>query len=113
MNVTSAVPLASPHSNFFFNISSIGQSPGVPITSSTSRIRVLGLVVVAAAPNIFTLRRGGTNISPDFNLVAGIPLVIPFNEHGWFQTFPGEGLNFLLTAASQVAVHVHTIEISS
>ncbi len=112
MNCTTAVPLVSPHLNGFFNISTIGLNSGVAAVPN-GRIRILSLVAVASAPNVFTIYRGGVPISADFNLVAGTPLTLPWTEHGWGQTDRNESLQFNLSAATQVAVQVHYIVVPS
>lgn len=78
-----------------------------PTTADVS-IRVLSLVIVAAAANTVNLQSTTTtsNKTSLFALAANGGLVLPFSEHGWFQCTAGEGLSINLSAATAVGITV-------
>ena len=71
------------------------------------RIRVLSLVVAAAATTTLVFNSkgasAGTPISQTFQVPAG-GLVLPLNAHGWFETNVGEGLTCTPAAAVQMDI---------
>lgn len=82
------------------------------------KIRVLSLAVIgAAAVNLyFTTAAAGTVIfGGSTNKItiaaAGDGFVLPFNEHGWFETVAGELLNLNLSGAVAVSGGFTYIEV--
>lgn len=72
-------------------------------------IRVLSMVVVAAAANTVKLMSNATSITGLYALAANGGLVLPYNEHGWCQTADGEALNLNLSAATAVGATIQYI----
>lgn len=112
-NVTSTSPLKSPHSNVGTNPSSLGSNAVVAAPSATGRIRVLGFGMVTTLANNIKFQSAGNDISATFPLAANGGVVFPFNEHGWFETNPGEALNLNLSVATPVGLQVHYIVLPS
>lgn len=69
------------------------------------RTRVRGLVLSSDATVTAELLSGSTRLVR-FNLIAGVPVVLPLTEGGigehWFQCAAGEPLNIVLGGAEQV-----------
>lgn len=105
MNVTSATPLESPIKRTFLNASSLG-STLVVAGAGDSRIRVFSVATVAAGAVSVKFQSAATDISATFALAANGGFILPFNEHGWFETAPGESLNFNLSAAVATGVSI-------
>ena len=76
--------------------------------SADVAIRVLSAVIVADAANTVNLQSTTTtaNKTALFALGAKGSLVLPFNEHGWFQATGGEGLSINLSAATAVGITI-------
>lgn len=70
------------------------------------KIRVLGLMAVAAAANSIKLQSAAADITGLFALAANGQLSLSFNEHGWCETVAGDALNINLSAAAAVGVQV-------
>jgi hypothetical protein len=107
-NVTRTSPLKTPHSNAFANPSGIGSNAIVAAVAG-ARIRVLSVVMVSTIANSVKFLSAAADISATFPLAANGGLVLPFNEHGWFETNVGEALNLNMTAASATGTQVHYI----
>ena len=75
-------------------------------------IVVHSLVVTGDATGGFSLTTkpagAGTAITPVFDLVAGTPFILPFNERGWFRTTAGEGLSVTTIAGAGIGIYVQT-----
>lgn len=112
-NVTRVVPLVTAHVNGFVNTSATGDTAVVAAPSATGRIRVLGVTVVSTLANNIKFRSATTDITALFPLGANGGFVLPFNEHGWFQTNPGEALNINMSVATATGVQVHYIVLAS
>lgn len=108
MNVTSASPKESPAKRTFLNASSLGASQVVAAVT-TGRIRVLSLALVASGAVSVKVQSAATDISATFALSANGGLVLPYNEHGWFETAEGEVLNLNLSAAVATGVSIQYI----
>jgi len=79
---------------------------------TNSRIRVLALVLTTTAENSIKFRSANTDVTPLFPFVALGGMVLPFNEHGWFETAKNEALNFSQSVATPCAVHIVYAEIN-
>lgn len=104
-HVVSVPPLKTAVVSALANPSASGQSAVIAAVAGAA-IRVIGLAVVATAANAVKFQSASTDISATFPLGANGGLVLPFNEHGWFQTAVGEALNINMTAATATGVHV-------
>jgi len=79
---------------------------------TTSKIRVLALVLTTTAENTIKFQSASTDITPTFPFVALGGMVLPFNEHGWFETVKNEALNFSQSVATPCAIHIVYAEIN-
>lgn len=108
-NVTRTPPKVVTVRTAILDTSTLGANAIIAAPASTDvAIRVLSLVIVAAAANTVNLQSTTTtaNKTSLFALAANGGLVLPFSEHGWFQTSPGEGLSINLSAATAVGITV-------
>ena len=107
-NVTRTVPLKSPHVNLGSNPAGIGDNSLVAAVTN-AKIRVLSVVVVSTSANSVKFRSATIDISATFPLAANGGFVLPFNEHGWFETNVSEALQLNLTAAAAVGTQIQYI----
>ena len=107
-NVTRTPPKNITIPSAFLNASSIGATPIVAAQTGMS-IRVIGAVLVSTLANTVKFQSAATDISATFPLGANGGLVLPFNEHGWFQTAPGEALNINLSVATATGISINYI----
>jgi hypothetical protein len=108
MNVTSAPGKVTAIKRAFINPASIGANAfvtGVPGRG----IRVLSVALIASGVTNVKFQSAATDISALFSLAANGGLVLPFNEHGWFQTADGETLNLNLSAAIATGASIQYI----
>lgn len=90
------------------NPSAIGQTAVVAAVAGAA-IRVVGLIAMSTVANNIKFQSNSTDISALFPLGANGGMVLPFNEHGWFQTNIGEALNINMSAATATGVQVQYI----
>ena len=107
-NVTRAVPAVSPHKNLGVNIAGAGATTLVAAVAN-AKYRVLGVSVITNAANTVYFSSNTTAISATFPLGTNGGMVLPFNEHGWFETNFGEALELNTTAATTAGVQIHYI----
>lgn len=110
MNVTHAVPLSTPHVNVAANPSTATDTSLVAAATG-AKYRVLSVAIVTTAANNVLFKSATTAISATWPLGANGGLVLPFNEHGWFETASGEALVFTTSAATACGVQVQYIKI--
>lgn len=104
-HVVSVPPLRTAVISALANPSASGQSEVIAAKAGAA-IRVLGLAVVATTANAVKFQSASTDISATFPLGANGGLVLPYTEHGWFQTAVGEALNINMGTATATGVHV-------
>jgi len=77
------------------------------------KIRVHSLFIVSAGATTvrFESGAGGDALTGVMTFAAGMSMVLPFSELGWFETDQGELLNMELSAAIQVSGFVQYSEI--
>jgi hypothetical protein len=109
-NVTRTVPLNSPHRNVVANPSAAATATLVAAVAG-KKYRVLSAVIVTTIANNVNFESNSTDISAVFPLGANGGLVLPFNEHGWFETAVGEALGITLSVATPTGVQVQYIEL--
>jgi hypothetical protein len=81
------------------------------VTDATLRVLTLVMVHGTTAGTV-TLKSASTAISPIFSNAANGGAVLPFNQHGWFQTQAmNEALNVTVSSSSDCGVIVQYIEI--
>lgn len=112
MNVTTASPKISPHINVLLDSSSSGSNTIVAAVAN-AKYRVLSVAVVTTLANSIKFLSNATQISATFPLGANGGMVLPFNEHGWFETATGEALNINLGAATATGIQVQYIKINA
>jgi len=109
-NVVRTAPRVTPHSNAFVTSASSGAN-SVVAAKTGFKHRVLSVVAVTTLANAVKFQSASTDISATFPLGANGGLVLPFNEHGWFETASGEALNVNLGTATSTGVQVHYISV--
>lgn len=104
-NVTSTPTVQTNISKAFVNASSLGSNAVVSAVNGKS-IRVTGVALVTTLANSVKFLSAATDISATFPLGANGGIVLPFNEHGWFQTNSGEALNLNLSVATATGLSI-------
>lgn len=111
-NVTRTSPRVTAHINLAANPSSSGDT--TLVAASTDAIyRVLSVAVVTTSANAVKFKSGSTDISATFPLGANGGVVLPFNEHGWFETAAGQALVVNMSAASATGVQIQYIKLAN
>jgi hypothetical protein len=111
-NVTRVSPLVTAHINVLANPSGTGNTAVVAAVAG-ARYRVLSVALVSTLANNVKFQSNTTDISATFPLGANGGFILPFNEHGWFQTAVGEALNVNLSVATATGVQVQYIMLMS
>jgi hypothetical protein len=107
-NVTRTAPQQPSIKNIFINSSSSGATQIIAAQNGMS-IRVIDAALVSTLANTVKFQSNATDISASFPLGANGGLVLPFNEHGWFQTNVGEALNINLSVGTATGVSINYI----
>ena len=110
MNVTRASPLVSPHVRLGATPASLNANELVAAATG-AKYRVLAAAVIATTAVSVKFQSGSTDITGTFPLGANGGMVLPFNEHGWFETASGEALNIHLSSAVSCGVQLHYIKL--
>lgn len=105
-NVTRTPPAITSVKSVFLNASSLGATAVLAAQGERS-IRVISAAVVATTATTLKFQSASTDISATWPLGANGGLVLSFNEHGWFQTAPGEALNVNLGSAVATGIHIN------
>jgi hypothetical protein len=105
-NVTRTPPLTTSVKSLFLNASSLGATVVLAAQAGMS-IRVISAAIVATTATTLKFQSASTDISATWPLGANGGLVLPFNEHGWFQANVGEALNVNLGSAVATGVHIN------
>lgn len=111
-NVTRVVPLKTAHINVGANPATTGNTQIAP-ADVNARYRVLSLIMISTLANSIKFQSNTTDISATFPLGANGGFVLPFNEHGWFETAFGEALNVNLSVATATGVQIQYIKLLS
>jgi hypothetical protein len=111
-NVTTASPLTTPVQKAVYTSSSSGDNSAIAAAAG-ARFRVLAVSVNAVAANLITFKSATTAISGVMPLAAGVQMVLPYTEHGWFETAIGEALQINQSAASAVGAQILYIKLLS
>lgn len=107
-NVTRTAPQQPSIKNIFINASSLGSTQIIAAQTGMS-IRVIDAAVVTTLANTVKFQSNATDITASFPLGANGGLVLPFNEHGWFQTNIGEALNINLSVGTATGLQINYI----
>lgn len=110
VNVTRTVPLQSPHINLGATPSASGATALVAAAAG-AKYRVLSVAVVSTGANSVKFQSASTDITATFPLGANGGFVLPFNEHGWFETATNEALNINMSAATSTGVQIQYIKV--
>lgn len=105
MNVTRTPPNQTALVTGFSNPAALGANTILAAPSATARIRVTGMSLIASGAVNVKFQSGSTDISALQAFAINGGFVLPFNEHGWFQTAPGEALVANLSAAVAVGIN--------
>jgi hypothetical protein len=109
-NVTSAAPKVSPHVNVALTSAASGANALVAAVAGC-KYRVLSAAIVTTLANSVKFQSAANDISALWPLGANGGIVLPFNEHGWFETNVNEALNINLSAATSTGVQIQYIRI--
>ena len=109
MNVVRTPPLNTVLIDGFSNPASLGANALLAAPSATARIRVTALTMVASGAVSVKFQSNATDISATQAFAANGGIVLSYNEHGWFETLPGQTLNINLSAAVGVGVNFQYI----
>lgn len=92
----------------------IGANTLVAAQAAGVRVRIVGLVLVAAGAVVATVQSGagGTSITGAMTLAAGTPVAFPFSPGGWGETAAATLLNLNLSAAVQVSGVIAWVAVS-
>ena len=110
MNVTNTVPLRTPHVNLGATPASSGATQLIAAEAG-ARYRVLSVAIIASAAVSVKFQSASTDVTATFPLGANGGFVLPFNEHGWFETNVNEALNAHLSGAVSTAVQIQYIKL--
>lgn len=104
--IVDEVPTARAIQRTFVNASASGNTAVVAAQGSGVRIRVLAVLAVATAATTVKFQSATTDISAGFPFGANGGMVLPYNQHGWFQTTANEALNINLSVGTAVGVQI-------
>jgi hypothetical protein len=104
-NVTRTVPLVTSHVNLGATTAASGATVLIAAVAGT-KYRVLSVVIVATLANSVKFQSASTDITATFPLGANGGLILPFNEHGWFETNVNEALNINMTVATSTGIQI-------
>lgn len=107
-NVTNTPPKNRTVISTFVNASALGTTQIVPAQNGRS-IRMVAMAVVTTLANNVKVQSAATDITATFPLGANGGIVLPYNDHGWCETNPGEALNINLSVDTATGVHVEYI----
>lgn len=101
--VTDVIKLGATDLTPKFAVINLSASADLLALVASKRIRIVSMLVMAAADVTLTLRSGGsTAISGVLPLLAKSGFVLPYNPVGWFQTASGEKLDAVLGGSVDV-----------
>jgi hypothetical protein len=104
MNISNRYNLA------YANPASSGSNTLIAAVSG-QRIKVWGMVVIAAAANTIKFMSASTDISGQMALAINGGFTLNQGDKPWFETVAGEALNINLSASTQVGVTlIYTME---
>lgn len=110
-NSVTGFPRETPTVNAVLTTSSSGDNTVISAVTNC-KFRVVSVVAVSTLANVITFKSGAsTSISGAFPLGANGGLVLPLNEHGWFETAAGEALVVNMGTATATGFQVKYIRI--
>lgn len=76
------------------------------------KIRVVAMHIQSAAAETVLLRTGtSADVTGVMSLATGVPLVLPLNPAGWFETVAGEALRATHGSTNQVSGSICYVEV--
>lgn len=93
----------------FLSVSAASAGNNTLLAAQTgAKIRVLSYTLVSAGTVTVAFQdgAGGTALTGTMTLIAGVPLVVPFQREGHFETTAATLLNLSLGGATQVSGHI-------
>lgn len=110
MNVTRTVPLQTAIVRLGATPASSGANELVAAATG-AKYRVVALAIIATTAVSAKFQSASTDITGTFPLGATGGFVLPFNEHGWFETASGEALNLNLSSAVSTGLQLQYIKL--
>lgn len=108
--VIDEVPTVRTVSRSFANATLIGNNEVVATQGASIRIRVLSVLAVATLGVTVKFQSATTDITAGFPLGNNGGVVLPYNQHGWFQTAANEALNINLSLATATGVQLTWVQ---
>jgi hypothetical protein len=109
-NVTRTVPLQTAHINLGATPSASGATALIAAAPG-AKYRVLSVAVLSTLANTVKFQSASTDITATFPLGANGGFVLPFNEHGWFETSVNAALNVNMSVATATAIQIQYIKL--
>lgn len=103
-------PKQTVHINLAANASALGATQLIAAQAGI-KYRVMQLAMVSTAANTVKFQSAASDITAGFPLGANGGLVMPFNQHGWFETNTNEALNVNMSAATATGIQLQYIAI--
>jgi hypothetical protein len=113
MNVTSASPRDTPHVNVAATPASLGANELVAAGGVGVKYRVLQVAMVTTLANTVKFQSATNDKTGAFPLAANGGLVLPYNEHGWFETNANEALNINLSVGTATGLQLQYIKLAA
>jgi hypothetical protein len=111
-NVTRTVPLVTSHINLGATPAGLGQTALIAGVAGI-KYRVLAVAIIATLANTVKFQSASSDITATFPLAANGGMVLPFNEHGWFETVVGDALNVNMGVATATAIQIQYIKLTA
>ena len=109
-HVILVAPKQTVHVNLAANASALGATQLIAAQPGI-KYRVMQLAVVATTANAVKFQSAASDISATFPLGANGGVVLPFNQHGWFETNVNEALNVNMGTATATGIQLQYIAI--
>jgi hypothetical protein len=109
-HVILVAPKQTVHVNLAANASASGATQLVAAQPGI-KYRVMQLAMVATLANAVKFQSATNDISATFPLGANGGVVLPFNQHGWFETNVNEALNVNMGTATATGIQLQYIAI--
>ena len=109
-HVILVAPKQTVHVNLAANASASGATQLVAAQPGI-KYRVMQLAMVATLANAIKFQSATNDISATFPLGANGGVVLPFNQHGWFETNVNEALNVNMGTATATGIQLQYIAI--
>lgn len=105
-HVVRVAPLKTAVVNAFVNTSTGTTTLVTGIPGAIIRVLSVSILATAASTVKFQSSTGTTDISATYPLGANGGFVLPFNEHGWFETAAGDTISLVQGSATAIGVQI-------